>query len=1321
MSGEDTRPGGKGAPPEAQRISTLRLFLIVVLFLGLAAYAVWNSDRFQTLMQGVSQQRLSEILQRPVTFRRVSFQIFPPTVRLADVRIGNDPRIPDGPLLEARELSIGGGVSISGRELRFGRVRAVSPRIALVQFADGTWNLPPGLTGPAGDGGGLQVKIGELVVQEGVFEFDGRKMGVDARFDDFAVELFSLTRNRYRGTFACRKVTLELPSAEPIVFGVDLRYRLDPARGASIEALRATGEFGELRAAGSLEDFQSPTILLSASGEFHVAEVERLFHTKLGFRGDARFRGNLRIPPSGAFDVTGKVSSARVEAHGFTIEDLEAAITARPEALVAAIEKARYAGGAATGSLRIENLAVSRGRPQPMTLTLDAKGLSLERFFADIGLPGTGLSGAAALRAALRWAEGGIERANGGATLSIEAGPPSSLVRGRFGIPVSGGGALSIVDGRIGFLATPVRFPASAIEISGGLQIGKWMPDFDFHLRSRDLTEVDRLFQNFVAAGGARPEALGLGGSGEVQGHLAGQWSNPEATAQFSAEGARYAGVLFGSVRGSMDMRDGAFDFRPLRVYDGSATLSLEGIVRYRRDPARPTLDVTLTAKDYPVSRFLDYLDLDYPIEGRVTGTFPLSGSPPSAVSGGGVATLQDAVIWGQKIPSISGRLTLDPGRVELDDVRADIGGGMVGGRAEIAYEKKTFQVRAAGDGVPLEFFEGVRGLTDEVTGLLSFELSGSGSLEDPDLTVSATLSRARFFGKEVADELSPRLAARVVRGDLDGTVSVPGRWSLAARGRLFGRPSRVELALDVTDVAALILLTPLDVPVGVGGALAATGHLTLPETDGGGISGEITLTEARFDAEGHPGLLKTAGPVRLRLLEGRVTLEELHATGEGIDLRLRGTLDTSSEKPTLDARISGQTDAAVLALVMPDPGLAGRLTLDVAASGPLETLAYNGSVRIENGRYRVAGYWLDDIDGGVRIVGSAGEIEGLRAKVGEGEAFVAGNFRLEGGGLKDFRLTIQGRRIQVRAIPALRLTVDADLIASGSETGNLLRGEVTLLRGTYSKDVELTVSDLLARSRPGGAIAAREPWKERTVLDVRVVSAASLEVRNNLARLSGTVDLVARGTLADPVLLGQVLLDEGGRVVFADIRYEIEYGAITFSNTTRIAPFLDLRARAEIKGYQLIVSLVGTWPRVTANFVSDPPLSNDAILGLVLSGAPPDTRASADTTGQLVSAAGGVISGAVTGGLTRRTQQIFRLDRFQIDPVFEGSTLSTFRTTIGKQITQDLAVTSSIAIDSSKEPIIRIEWQATNSILVQLLRDENGLVSLTFRRRQRF
>ncbi len=46
-------------------------------------------------MLGLSEQRLSELLKRPVSFRRVEFRIFPPSLTLADVRIENDPRIPE--------------------------------------------------------------------------------------------------------------------------------------------------------------------------------------------------------------------------------------------------------------------------------------------------------------------------------------------------------------------------------------------------------------------------------------------------------------------------------------------------------------------------------------------------------------------------------------------------------------------------------------------------------------------------------------------------------------------------------------------------------------------------------------------------------------------------------------------------------------------------------------------------------------------------------------------------------------------------------------------------------------------------------------------------------------------------------------------------------------------------------------------------------------------------------------------------------------------------------------------------------------------------
>jgi autotransporter translocation and assembly factor TamB len=378
--------------------------------------------------------------------------------------------------------------------------------------------------------------------------------------------------------------------------------------------------------------------------------------------------------------------------------------------------------------------------------------------------------------------------------------------------------------------------------------------------------------------------------------------------------------------------------------------------------------------------------------------------------------------------------------------------------------------------------------------------------------------------------------------------------------------------------------------------------------------------------------------------------------------------------------------------------------------------------VRVENGKYRMTGLAqvVDDIDGGITFRGARGDVE-ARARTGGGDVYAAGNFGLKGLALGDFRFSIQARHVAVRYPQDLRLVVDADLVATSLTRSNVVRGEVVLQRGTYSRDIELTISDLLSRGRPAGAVAAQEPWKERTALEVRIVSAAALEVRNNVARLTATVDLLARGTLASPTLVGQIFLDEGGRITFRDVRYEIEQGTIAFANSAGFDPIIDIRVRAEVKGYDVGVSLVGTWPRIQTSLSSDPPLPDETIVGLLLTGATPNARATTDTTGQIVSAAGGIVAGAATGVLTRPTQRLFKLDRFEIDPIFTGSGPVDVRSTVGKQITPNLLVTYSQSFDSSKEPIFQLEWWLSDTMVLQGRRDENGTYLIDVRRRQRF
>ncbi len=1306
------------------RVSPFRLWGILLLFLFFASYAVWKSERFQNLIQGVSQSRLSEALGRSVTYQTVDFRVFPPSVRLAAVRVANDPRL-TGSLLAAEEVSIGGGVSLVGRELRLGRIRALRPHIVLVQFADGSWNLPPGLSKPAatGSGSGLAVRIGSILVQEGIFEFDGRKMKFSGRLEDFTAQLNSRPGNRYQGSLVARRATIRVADSEAIVASLSLRFTDDPKKGVVVDDLRVDGKVGHIHATGSIENPARPHVVFDAAGDVSVDEVERIFHVELGFSGEGRVRARVEVPTDGPFRLTGRLESPKITAPPFTLEEVSANVTASAESLVAQIEHAGYSGGRASGSFRIANLA---GKPQPMTLALEAQGVSVERFFGDIGLKGTGLSGAATIALGLRWGEGGITRADGGGSLRIDPGSAASLIPGRFGVPISGGGPISIVRGKIGFEGVSVRMPQSTVELTGGILIGKWQPDFDYRLRSRDLAEIDHVYQNFLAAGGSKPAPLGLGGSGEIFGHLGGRWTEPDATAQVSAEDARFAGVTFGSVRGSVDMRDGAFWFKPLHVYEGEATLSLEGMARYRVAPGRPRFDLQASAKNYPLSRLLQYLDFSYPVDGKVSGSFPVSGTP-DALTGGGPIELVDATIWGQEISRLSARVVFSPGRVALEDLRAAVsGGGMVGGRGAFSMKDRTFEAKLAGDVIPLDAIAMVREQTSDVSGKLSFELTGSGSIDHPDLHATASLSGAAFFGRPVPESAEPRLEVTMTKGVLQAAAAVADRWSLKAHGDLFGKPARIDVALDAADLAALLLLTPFPLPAGRTGAVALAGSLTLPDKPEGHPSGSFTVTKARFDLPERPGVLATSGEVRISLGDGRLTFDEFHAKGEGTDLKAGGSIDLGRKPVAMNLAVSGSLDAALLALEIPDLGLNGRLALDVRAAGTLDAPVLSGTIRVENGRYRVASLsqFLDDINATLTFQGARADLDG-RAKLGGGEVYASGGFRIEKLALQDFRVTMQARRVALRYPQDLRLLVDADLVASGNGTKNDVRGEVTLLRGTYSKDFEVTLADLVARSRPAGAIAAREAWKDQTTLEVRVVSSAALEVRNNLARLTATVDLLVRGTIADPSVTGQITLDEGGRITFRDVRYDIDAGTITFANAHGFAPILDIRARAEVKGYDLIVSLVGTWPRIQTSFTSDPPLPDEQILGLLLTGSAPTARSGAGTTDttseSIVSAGASIAAGAAASTLTRPTQRLFKLDRFEIDPVFTGGQLSDVRSTVGKQIGPNLLVTTSQSFDTSKAPIFQIEWRVSDSVIVRALRDENGVYLIDVRRRTRY
>src|SRR5207253_4928791 len=94
-----------------------------------------------------------------------------------------------------------------------------------------------------------------------------------------------------------------------------------------------------------------------------------------------------------------------------------------------------------------------------------------------------------------------------------------------------------------------------------------------------------------------------------------------------------------------------------------------------------------------------------------------------------------------------------------------------------------------------------------------------------------------------------------------------------------------------------------------------------------------------------------------------------------------------------------------------------------------------------------------------------------------------------------------------------------------------------------------------------------------------------------NLADVTGNANLDVTGALADPVILGEVNLDEGGKFRFQNIDYQVVRGTINFQTPFRIDPYFDITLEARVSGgiselesgpIDVTVNITGTLDRIT-------------------------------------------------------------------------------------------------------------------------------------------
>jgi autotransporter translocation and assembly factor TamB len=594
-----------------------------------------------------------------------------------------------------------------------------------------------------------------------------------------------------------------------------------------------------------------------------------------------------------------------------------------------------------------------------------------------------------------------------------------------------------------------------------------------------------------------------------------------------------------------------------------------------------------------------------------------------------------------------------------------------------------------------------------EVAGRVSLTVSLSTPLKLPgaaagDVLHSVLDDRAAGTARIVAESVS--LAGLAVGGgtvalslrgrDLEGQLAFPARRLTASASGRLERAGAIGARIHVGELALgpLIRHAGSDSPVEIDGMLSGDARVTIPLGEPRAIHGSARLEPVTLEVAGEAW--KAQGPVLLRRAQGRLHLDRLELEGPAGTLSASGWADDRGE---IEGRASGRFPLAILPTLRPEIREAGghvEITARMSGTTAVPVLVGDGAVRA--GRLALRGYptVIRDVQGRFSLSPYALRLAELRGSVAGGSVRATGDVALEGRAVGPYRVLVVARNVATEPVEGLETAWDADLEVVGRGWKGQVRGEARLLRGRYSRDLAL-LPLLLSRPAAAEAVDAGRNIGLRVLLRFQ----DNLVVRTNLARFRADGTVTLQGSVAAPVLFGNLEAREGF-VVFRRHRFTLQSAAARFADPRRIDPILSISATARIREYDVTMNLQGRADELRMQLSSTPPLPQEDLLALVTFGV---TRA------ELGESAGAIFAGEAARLLAEEVLGLeggtVAFDVFEV----ETSGPESGRVKVGKRLNERTLLLYSGGYTEAARQTLRVEYQLLGPLLLAGEQDFRG------------
>jgi translocation and assembly module TamB len=790
--------------------------------------------------------------------------------------------------------------------------------------------------------------------------------------------------------------------------------------------------------------------------------------------------------------------------------------------------------------------------------------------------------------------------------------------------------------------------------------------------------------------------------SGMLEGNidLKGTFKSLNAAASLKGKDVAFDRIRVGDLVADLQFSEGKLFVNKMEVHKNTSMLHVSGAGQVLdKSTMKPLKDPTYALKIQGDSIFIeDFVD---DMKGKVALAATLEGSvkrPRGTIDLHGT----DVDLGIQRFHEMKLVCVLDGKKAWFKPLQLMVAPGeLIEGVGWITREK-AFKVELVSKGVSLGNIEKIR--EREIgEGRILFNISGHGTLENPCLTGKIILEDPRFKGRSF-DDFQVQLDLR------DQVAHISGKLNFDFKGSYHLQKGDFSAFIQCrrTDLEPYFrLMDQRHLSATVSGKIEARGNArTFRQTH---VIADLSQAELFYRERE----LFTGRDFKAEMEDGQITILSLRGS-----LLKEGKIDIKG-KAKVHGIISLQAEGAIPLQVgrmfldeLPD--ISGTAILSAEVTGTWAHPDIKGVMELKNVGFPVpnSGQKVHDLIGTIRLTPQMVTIDTLEGRMDTGRFSAAGTMELKGVRPTGVNLVIDAHGIPLHVPDMLDVLLNATLRIQGTPDKSLVQGEVIILEGTYYKDLNLSILQVVGEKKREEALRPKEvtlPFMKNMSMDISLRRRNPFVIDNNLAHLDINPDLRISGTLNNPIVTGRAAI-EAGTVTYRRRTFDVKKGEIDFSNPYKIEPMFDIEGEVKVRKWTILLAISGPPDDLSFSLTSDPPEEDGDILSLLVFGRTTHELIEAErgTTKSATHMLAGILAATLEDDIKRATG----LDIVEVEALAqeEEQVSDQVKVTIGKELSRRM--TLKYAVESKDGELSQraiAEYKLLEGILLSGFQDDKG------------